>query len=205
VFQPEAGIVLADRALAAFGRGLDIRYNARVTSLADVDAACFVVAAGAWVNDLVTPALPVRVTRETVCYFRLADARPMPALVSLGARVPAESRPDGIVFYALSDPLHGVKASIHHGGVEANPQQPGAPDEAQVRAISRWANEHIALANSTAVDAQSCLYTTTADERFILERRGRVVVVSACSGHGFKFAPAIGASAAALVSEAMRH
>jgi sarcosine oxidase len=36
------------------------------------------------------------------------------------------------------------------------------------------------------------MYTTTEDETFILERSGRVVVGSACSGHGFKFAPAIG-------------
>ena len=42
------------------------------------------------------------------------------------------------------------------------------------------------------------MYTTTADEHFILERRGRTVVGSACSGHGFKFAPAIGKRLAAL-------
>jgi sarcosine oxidase len=42
------------------------------------------------------------------------------------------------------------------------------------------------------VGAETCIYTTTADESFILERRGRVVVGSACSGHAFKFAPAIG-------------
>jgi sarcosine oxidase len=36
------------------------------------------------------------------------------------------------------------------------------------------------------------VYTSTADESFVLERRGRVVVCSACSGHGFKFAPAVG-------------
>ena len=41
-------------------------------------------------------------------------------------------------------------------------------------------------------------YTTTADERFVLERHGRIVVGSACSGHGFKFAPAIGERLAAL-------
>ena len=33
------------------------------------------------------------------------------------------------------------------------------------------------------------MYTTTADEHFILERRGKVVIGSPCSGHGFKFAP----------------
>jgi sarcosine oxidase len=36
------------------------------------------------------------------------------------------------------------------------------------------------------------MYTTTADQNFVLERRGRVVVGSPCSGHGFKFAPAVG-------------
>jgi sarcosine oxidase len=48
------------------------------------------------------------------------------------------------------------------------------------------------------VAAQSCLYTSTADESFVLERRGRVVVGSPCSGHGFKFAPAIGRRLAEL-------
>ena len=49
------------------------------------------------------------------------------------------------------------------------------------------------------VEAQTCLYTTTADEHFVLERRGRIVVGSACSGHGFKFAAVIGEILAKLV------
>src|SRR5438874_10474637 len=32
------------------------------------------------------------------------------------------------------------------------------------------------------------MYTSTPDQTFILERRGRVVIGSPCSGHGFKFA-----------------
>jgi sarcosine oxidase len=44
-------------------------------------------------------------------------------------------------------------------------------------------------------------YTTTRDEHFILERRGKVVIGSACSGHGFKFAPAIGSRLAALAAD----
>jgi sarcosine oxidase len=63
--------------------------------------------------------------------------------------------------------------------------------------------EHVLLADPRPVEAQTCLYTTTADETFILERRGRVVVGSACSGHGFKFAPAIGARLAALAMQAL--
>ena len=36
----------------------------------------------------------------------------------------------------------------------------------------------------------------------MLERHGRIVVASACSGHGFKFAPAFGRTLAALARDA---
>jgi sarcosine oxidase len=197
MLQPEAGIIRADRALAAFARGIDVRYGVHVASLTDLDAACVVVTAGAWVNDLIQPPIPVRVTCETVCYFHPADSRPMPAFVSFGPRT------GGICFYALSDPVHGIKAATHHAGPEVNPGEAGKPDRALVEAITAWVAEHVLLADPRAVETQTCLYTTTADESFILERRGRVVVGSACSGHGFKFAPAIGARLAALAMQAL--
>lgn len=197
VLQPEAGIVRADRALAAFARGVDVRYGTRVTALADLDAACVVVTAGAWVNNLIQPPIPVRVTRETVCYFRPADSRPIPAFVSFGERT------GGICFYALADPVHGIKAAAHHTGPEVDPSKTGKPDNALVEAITAWVGALVRLADPRPVETQTCLYTTTADERFIVERRGRIVVGSACSGHGFKFAPAIGARLAALAMEAL--
>ena len=51
-----------------------------------------------------------------------------------------------------------------------------------------------------AVAFDTCLYTSTPDYSFVLERRGRLVVASACSGHGFKFAPAVAARIAALAT-----
>jgi sarcosine oxidase len=187
VHQPEAGIVLADRAVAALAAGLDIRYGTRIESVDDLDAGVVIVTAGPWVNDLVQPPLPVRVTRETVCFFRLADLEhPVPAVVS---------RLDGMRghdFYALADPLHGVKAGAHHAGVEASPDAAGRPDPELVERIAEWAGERFELADPEPAEVQTCFYTTTPDETFVLERRGRIVVGSACSGHGFKFAPAVG-------------
>lgn len=197
VLQPEAGIVRADRALAAFAHGIDVRYGTRVNSLAELDAACVVVTAGAWVNDLIEPPLPVRVTRETVCYFRSADARPIPAFVSFGPHS------GGICLYALRDPVHGVKAAAHHAGPEVNPVESGRSDAALVEQVTAWVADHVSLADPRPVETETCLYTTTGDESFILERRGRVVIGSPCSGHGFKFAPAIGARLAALALEAL--
>ena len=40
--------------------------------------------------------------------------------------------------------------------------------------------------------AQVCLYTNSSDRHFIIDREGPVTYASACSGHGFKFASAIG-------------
>ena len=52
-----------------------------------------------------------------------------------------------------------------------------------------------------ASDASVCLYSDTPDSDFVLDRHpaaANVYLCSACSGHGFKFAPAIGE---AIVSE----
>ena len=73
-----------------------------------------------------------------------------------------------------------------------------APDPAIVERIAAWVRERLPDVDPSPVDAQTCLYTTTAEQNFVLERRGRVVVGSACSGHGFNFAPAIGRRLAEL-------
>ncbi|MBS1886537.1 MAG: hypothetical protein JSU06_05035 [Actinobacteria bacterium] len=52
----------------------------------------------------------------------------------------------------------------------------------------------------TPVKVESCLYTNTPDERFVLERRGAIGVVSACNGQGFQFAPVVGELAAEMMT-----
>jgi sarcosine oxidase len=94
--------------------------------------------------------------------------------------------------YSLHDPVHGLKAGAHHAGAEADPDTEAPPDPAIVERNASWVRDRFPEVDPDPVEAQSCLYTTTSDEHFVLERRGRVVVGSACSGHGFKFAPAVG-------------
>jgi glycine/D-amino acid oxidase-like deaminating enzyme len=67
--------------------------------------------------------------------------------------------------------------------------------------VARWASTRYADLGSQR-GAETCVYTSTADESFVLERHGHVVVGSACSGHGFKFAPVVGRTLAALAREA---
>ncbi|HET7568549.1 MAG TPA: FAD-dependent oxidoreductase [Gaiellaceae bacterium] len=192
--EPGGGVVRADLARAAFldaslARGVDFRDHTRVGSPDELDADSVVLCAGAWIRKLV-PDAPVHVTRETVVYFR--HDGPLPSLVELN------ERSGGHAFYSLHDPVHGLKAGAHHAGAEADPDVLGEPDSAIVARVADWVRDRMPAADPDPVEAQTCLYTTTEDESFVLERRGRVVIGSACSGHGFKFAPAVGERLAAL-------
>jgi sarcosine oxidase len=182
----DAGVVFADRARYAFleAARVDVETNSRIESTDELDADVVVVTAGSWVRDLV-PDLPMTVTRETVTYFK-REGPPPPSIVDLNAET------GGHGMYSLHDPVHGLKAGAHHAGTEADPDTEAPPDPAIVERIVAWVRDRFPDVDPNPVETQTCLYTTSPDESFILERRGRVVVGSACSGHGFKFAPAVG-------------
>jgi sarcosine oxidase len=188
----DAGVVFSERARHAFleAAGVGVETNRRIEAVDELDADVVVVTAGPWIRDLV-PDLPLTVTRETVAYFR-RKGPPQPSIVDLNAET------GGHGMYSLHDPVYGLKAGAHHAGAEANPDTDAPPDPAIVERIAAWVRERFPDVDPDPVEAQTCLYTTTADEHFVLERRGRVVVGSACSGHGFKFAPAVGRRLAEL-------
>ena len=189
LFQPEAGIVRADlahRALIddAVTHGVRLEEQTRVDSLDAIDADVVVVTAGSWVKRFF-PDLLLRTTRETLVYFR-REGDPLPSVVQLDP----ERR--GHSMYSLHDPHYGLKAGAHHAGAEVDPDEPGEADPRLVERIAEWVARTYPDADPEPAAAETCMYTTTPDEHFILERRGRVVIGSPCSGHGFKFAPAIG-------------
>jgi sarcosine oxidase len=189
LWQRDAGVVRADAALAAFRGRLAVERR-RIDSLEDLDADVVVVTAGPWISELV-PDIPVRVTRETVAYFA-RNGRPLPSIVELDEATRHHA------MYALYDPVHGIKAGAHHAGHAADPNVEEPPDAALVDAIAAWVAERFPGVDATPAATETCLYTTTDDESFVLERRGNVVIGSACSGHGFKFAPAVGRRLAEL-------
>ena len=195
LFQPEAGIVRADLAQQAFlesarNHGAELHEHVQIESVEDVDADVTVVTAGAWVKRLV-PGVSVRVTRETLAYFRRGGA----PTASIGQLDP-ETR--GHAQFSLHDPHYGIKAGVHHAGREVNPDEPGEPDLKLVARIAEWVSKIHTDVDPEPVDAETCLYTNTDDESFVLERNGAVVIGSPCSGHGFKFAPFVGEKLADL-------
>ncbi len=209
LFQPDAGIVLAEDALRAFidaaeAGGASVRWNTRVealraegdgvtvdTSEGAVRARVAVVTAGPWAPGLLAGAgidLPAVPTRETVAFFDLPDDDLVPSLVDW----------DDPIFYALASPGQGLKAGLHHGGPVADPDAEGAPSAATVGLLREAVSRRYPGAGPEPALVETCFYTNTDDERFIIERRGPIVVGSACSGHGFKFAPMTGRRLAEL-------
>jgi glycine/D-amino acid oxidase-like deaminating enzyme len=104
----------------------------------------------------------------------------------------------------MPDEGHGVKCGMHHSGA---PTSARAVDrtvaDAENEAARRVLDDVMPGAGGRLREARVCLYTNSPDHHFIIDRvaRGRVVLVSPCSGHGFKFASAIGEIAADLACD----
>jgi sarcosine oxidase len=201
VFSFDAGISLAAEAQRAFeasarAAGAEIREHTPIASLDDVDADVVVVTAGGWAPKLLAAAgieLPATATRESTAYFALSDDRVVPSVIDeLDVQ-------EGRSFYALEAPGVGLKAGLHQSGEPTDPDDTAEPDPHLVDVVAAWVARRFPFVDATPVAAETCIYTTTSDDRFILERHGRIVVGSACSGHGFKFAPAVGELVAELV------
>ena len=220
VFQPDGGYLLADRARvalatsarAAGGELVERERIARVaihvdgvtvgTDVREITARAVVVAAGAWARGLLAPLgieLPVVATRETVAYYSQPGVEELPPLIEYPSS--ASPLPPGQAYYALPAPGSGLKAGVHHSGPPADPDEDGVPDPAVVEATSAWVARRYPEADATPLATETCLYTSTSDQTFVIERHGRVVVASACSGHGFKFAPVHGELIAGLARE----
>jgi len=65
-------------------------------------------------------------------------------------------------------------------------------DQAARERVRAFVARRLPALDPTPVNEATCLYTWTANEDFILDRRGPFVVASPCSGHGAKFAPLLG-------------
>ncbi|WP_119460883.1 FAD-dependent oxidoreductase [Rhodospirillaceae bacterium SYSU D60014] len=210
------GVLLADRIVADLGdllrrEGVDIRVGCRVR---DIDPAraritledgttaagdAVVIAAGAWLPRLLAE-FAGRVTpmRNAVLYADppqdLAAAwAGAPIIVDFGGEDDAYAAP----------PVAGCGLKLAYGAhraagdVEA-PREPW-PDEAAA-VLGRFAGRLRNLPDYSAQQMRICFYTIAPESRFILERLEQAWIVSACSGHGFKFGALVGHATAAAVT-----
>jgi monomeric sarcosine oxidase len=216
MFHPDAGVIDAERAMGAMralaqAHGAQIHYGSPVLSVSASDsgavvrtagrswhAPAVVVAAGAWLEPLLgaqVPLPPLVVTQQQAFHFApRAPASPRPLFIYRGE----------IALYGLLAGRDGevpgaVKIGKHdHGPVTTGDDRDGAVSPAGREEVRAFVRDRLEYLDPDPIGELTCLYTSTATEDFILDRRGPFVVCSACSGHGAKFAPLTGEMAAEL-------
>ena len=98
----------------------------------------------------------------------------------------------------------GVKTGVHHEGELTDPATVRrSTSAAEDRAIRELLSRLMPDAAGRLVEARVCLYTNTPDHDFLLDAHPvhpAALIMSPCSGHGFKFASVIGEIAADLVT-----
>lgn len=182
--------------------GVEVRTNRETYSAGHV-----VFAAGAWMRRFF-PQLPLQIERQVMLWF--APAFSPASVTPEHCPVFLFETADG-TYYGVPDLGSGVKAARHRGGaVVQGGDAAGAGvgvSEEDVSPVRRFLRSHLPAAAGTLERSSVCRYTNTPDKKFLIDRHPEweeVTVVSACSGHGFKFASAIGEATADLVANGRR-
>ena len=222
VFQPDGGFLLPERCLLAHAAGARragavihehepvVSWEAgtdhvRVrTSRQTYEAGQLVLAAGAWMGELLPNlARLMQPERQVLGWFATQN----PAVFAPGRFPVFVHEAEEGIFYGFPEyQVAGFKIGRYHHLREI--VEPGTldrtcrpDDEAALRtAVARYFPD----ANGLLVRATPCMFTNTPDEHFIIDWHpdaAEVLVVSPCSGHGFKFCSVIGEIVADLLTE----
>ncbi|HEU4559952.1 MAG TPA: N-methyl-L-tryptophan oxidase, partial [Longimicrobium sp.] len=185
----------------ADGEGVRVR-----TANGSYTAGQFVLTAGAWTRELLPDVdLPLAVERQVVFWFDppAADDRYDPARCPIYAW----EHTTGFIGYGFPRLERGMKAALmHQGELSAHPdgvrRTINAAEVEPLRAALRQMLPGVA--DAPVRESAVCLFTNTPDTDFAIgfhPAHPQVLVSSPCSGHGFKFASAIGELHADLLVE----
>ena len=170
----------------------------------DVYARQLVVCAGAWTPKIVPSLAPLlRPERQVVGWFGIED----PGAFRMGGfPVFVMTTPAGHYYGFPEFGVPGFKIGKYHH--RAEPVDPDAPirsaDAEDDEVLRECVRSYFRGAEGPLVRSSTCMFTNTPDEHFIIDRlpdAPEVLVVSACSGHGFKFCSVVGEIVADLADK----
>jgi sarcosine oxidase len=186
-----------------------------VTVTTDADtypAERLLICAGAWIGELFPEGRDIfAIYRQLLYWFPIREGYPqlrdMPTFLwDFGGVRGGFVHLDGFYgFPALDGPGGGVKVASESFERTAEPdgrQHPATRREI-ARMYERCVAPHLPWLGPEAIKTVSCLYTSTRGSRFVIDRHPHhdaVLIVSPCSGHGFKHSPAIGEAVAQWVT-----
>lgn len=173
-------------------RAVDLEHGRIVTDTGTEHGAdMVVVAAGAWVGQLLSESRRLVPSRQVVIYFDLpADQR------TIWAKHPMVIDKTGDVGLYLVPPAEGrgLKIGDHVFSRTGDPSAEREAHEQEMQPLLRRCGTLIKEFARWRIDRlKVCFYTVTEDERFVVEKHGaKGWLMSPCSGHGFKFGAVMG-------------
>ena len=207
IFHPRAGTVIADAGMAALAAaavaaGAELRAPERVvaveatadgvlvtTGAGAIAADRAVIAAGPWTGELVGSLgldLPLAPAVAQVTYFDVPELVGMPAIAEWGA-----DGEGGV--YGHPVPGVGYKLGFDAAGDDPwDPDEAPAPDPSEQERLEGWAADRLPRLAGRALRSDRHPWTMTPDTDFAIGSLGAVTVAAGCSGHAFKFGPALG-------------
>ena len=162
-----------------------------------------IFSSGAWIKNLVPSLkLPVKIERQVLFWFdpiKDKDRFHYSNMPNTGWDLD-----NGMEFYTQPNIENkGFKVAMHHNGKfisENDLNRESNADDLSI--VKNFLEEYIPLANGKLIDSRVCVYTNTPDFDFIIDfypNDENIIICSPCSGHGFKFTPAIGEICSELV------
>jgi sarcosine oxidase len=163
-----------------------------------------VIAAGPWMHELVDW-LPLTVERQVMAWFAVdekVDSALTPGKFPVFIR---QARDIGDVYGFPTLDGVSVKIARHHEGEATDPRHVlREVGDSELDPLRRYVRTRLHGVTQRVLRTVTCLYTNTPDGHFAIglhPEDARITVLSACSGHGFKFAPVVGDIAADLVTD----
>jgi sarcosine oxidase len=215
VLEPNAGYLLPEECIRAHLRlaadaGAQLNFEEKVlewstvggrvkvrTSKQTFEAGRLVIAAGPWAEEAMGDLFQLRVTRQVMAWMapRGGIAEFVPERFPVFLMEDAEGWP-GYGFPAIDGAAGGMKVAIHGSNEVCTPGTVDRTIHAEdIERIRRQLSVRIPALDGEVLRAQTCLYTTTDDQNFIIGAHpGAANCTVACgfSGHGFKFATVVG-------------
>jgi sarcosine oxidase len=174
----------------------------------ELDAEKVVVAAGGWLPhllaDLQLPANfltalpPLEVSQEQAYHFPYRDETTgWPTFIHKSPAIQTYGLPGG-----RDAEFRGQKLAEYNGGpkIPSAAHQTGAIDPANRAKVVDYVTRFLPGLVPEPYAETTCLFTNTPTEDFVVDGADGVTLVSACSGHGAKFAPLVGEIAADVVT-----
>ena len=170
-----------------------------ITDKATYTAGCVILAAGSWMRLVLKPLdldLPLTVRKELITYYKPPDPQAwMPGRFPLFRHhSPGYGGRWGVGFPIFEHA--GAKMLLDCTGPVVAPDDPDrSVDQDVLDRVRRYIASLLPTLGEDIIEAETCRYTMTPDEDFILDRHPaypQIILASPCSGHGFKFAPLIG-------------